>query len=91
MIKISNHCVHGKCYWNGNGRYGKQVKEMDRAGFSHTKAYQAMSRRYYRFYNDGDRPYRQAGYMSETEIANRLEADMDKRIEAEYKRFKKTR
>lgn len=89
MIKIRQHCVYGECYWNGNGRYQKEYEEMRAANWETTKAYWTMSKRYYRFFNDGDLPYR--GMGNETEIANRLEADMDARIASEYKRFKRAK
>ncbi len=73
-------------YWNGNGRYQKQLDEMEAAEWNYTKANKATARRYYRYYNDGDIPKGMA-YEAKYFIEAKLEMQANRMIEAEYKRF----
>lgn len=75
-------------YWNGNGRYQKQLDEMEAAEWNYTKANKAIARRYYRYYNDGDIPKGMA-YCAKEFIEAKLEFQANNMIEAEYKRFLK--
>lgn len=79
-------------YWNENGVFQPEYEEMMKAKkegkYTFTKAFIVMANRYYRYFNDGANPYKKI--YNRDDIEEALEADMDNRICAEYKRFTKT-
>ena len=79
-------------YWNRNGTYQKELREMIDAELNkhYTKKSKATAYRYYRFYNDGDIP-RGMSKLSMSFISVLLEAQADTMIVSEYDRFMKAK
>lgn len=77
-----------KKYWYNTGKYQKEYDEMLEANHEFTKKSNAIAYRYYRYYNDGDKPHGMS-YESVSFIETYLEEQADKMVCYEYKRFKK--
>ena len=88
-------------YWNHQGAAEAHYEEMEAAGWEYCEATNKVFYRYHRFYNDGDgspriqwliRHSSWAALKSNPEYidySQRLEAQATKRIEMEYRRFKR--
>lgn len=77
-------------YWNNNGKYQFMYDEMLKNNWGFNKTNQKIMRRYYRYYNDGDVPYRYRGINMLTPhkiIEATLEDDANQMILREFKRF----
>lgn len=73
-------------YWNNEGQYQKEYDEMRKAGHKFTKNSQAVCRRYYRYYNDGDIP-RGMYWDRQLVIEWKLERQANEMVKKEYARF----
>lgn len=96
-VKIQNSRSYGKTYWGGEGLYQKELEELQDAG-----ELGKWTRRYYRFYNDGDFPRNIPGIPSyvtredlrhdrtgkiSTNIARALEYWADDMIMRDWKKY----
>lgn len=75
-------------YWNSLGKYQKEYEEMRNGNHQFTKASLAVTKRYYRYYNDGDIP-RGMYWYSKLKIQYILERQANEVIKKEYERYLK--
>lgn len=73
-------------YWNNNGRFQKEYDELKRVGFKWTIAEENAKYRYFRYFNDGDRP-RGSAFANSEEIEEYLELQASIAIAKAYSRF----
>lgn len=75
-----------KNYWNENGLLQKEYDTLHNNGFVFTKKEKNEMHKYYRYYNDGDRPMG-ACYYSNAMVEDYLEREANIAVAKAYKRY----